>query len=111
MLVSVKMNTCFTRETENHLDRQSVVGFLPEGSYSSPFGLKPLFWGVSGRFSEKGKKSFKKFAKHFRGLENNSGQISFPIKVFPEIGFWVRLAFFAAGTLENEPLVLNPPNL
>ena len=28
---------------ENHLDRQSVVGFLPEGSYSSPLGTKPFF--------------------------------------------------------------------
>ena len=42
---------------ENHLDRQSVVGFPPEGSYSSPFGLKPSFWAVPGRFSEEGKKS------------------------------------------------------
>ena len=34
---------------ENHLDRQSVVGFFPLGSYSAPFGSKPPFLAVSGR--------------------------------------------------------------
>ena len=35
---------------ENHLDRQSEVGFFPLGSYSAPFGSKPGFLAVSGRF-------------------------------------------------------------
>ena len=28
---------------KNHLDRQGVVGFPPEGSYSAPFASKPVF--------------------------------------------------------------------
>ena len=30
-------------DLENHLDRQIVVGFPPEGPYSAPFGRKPAF--------------------------------------------------------------------
>ncbi len=37
---------------ENHLDRQSVVGFFPLGSYSAPFASKPLILAVSKRFSK-----------------------------------------------------------
>ena len=43
---------------ENHLDRQSVVGFFPLGSYSAPFGSNPLFLVVSGRFSKNRKSHF-----------------------------------------------------
>ena len=42
---------------ENHLDRQSVVGFFPLGSDSAPFGSPPVFLVVPGRFSRKMEKS------------------------------------------------------
>ena len=37
----------FTFIGENHLDRQSVVGIFPLGSYSAPFASIPLILAVS----------------------------------------------------------------
>ena len=42
---------------ESYPDRQSVVGFLPLGSFSAPSGSKPSFGDVSGRFSKAWRRS------------------------------------------------------